>query len=395
MVKLMRQDPDSVSSVLSELFRLAALTRETAAATLSVSVSTVNNWCIGRSTMRLHQFAKLVSMASASGASRATVQTLVYRLLNAHGLSKEAGLKLMPPARILSQDIVLFVAPQALSRGNRMAIVGVRQYLTQTGVDVLVASAYGSSPVMDHSLADLIMAVDFRGVLVSKMMDEASVQTIADAAFQKGTPLIGVFNDYGLDRQATGIVEIDDHDIGRKAANFLLEHGHTKMAFFSTIGINRVYQMRFEGFRNAIREANAQLPDENIFWVQRVADLPPDAGLFEEQSHLACAKRIAGQLLEGTIDGVFCGSERATDALAQVLEAAGPRAELFLNNSMVGLATSRWPDTTKGPRFPYIFVPAYEIGRQAAKLVVVALKEDVAPGVVYRVEIPCDLVLPA
>jgi DNA-binding LacI/PurR family transcriptional regulator len=74
-----------------------------------------------------------------------------------------------------------------------------------------------------------------------------------------------IFTDsYSSLRQVTN-VGIDDYKGGMLAAKCFLEHGHTSCAFVGyTPDTSLLVQQRLEGFRDTLRQAGAELPDEHI-----------------------------------------------------------------------------------------------------------------------------------
>ena len=347
--------------------------REGLAETLRVSVDTVNNWCSGRATMRLNHFAEILSALAARGMPRPELQRFVLDMLTEHGLSGLGGHELLPPARVTKIETVLYLAPDVLTKGNRLASVGARDYLRQIGISLFLSSADLAVPQHDRSLADFVAANEPRGVMISRLSDAEWAHTVIEGARSQGIPVVALFERHSLQESVSGFVGIDNEGIGYTAGKYLLEQGHRRAGFVGRVEGDNSESARFNGFVRAFSEAGLKISDDLIFAIRS----PGPLGLINDQpDQISAASSAVNRLLDETISGVFCGSEHDTVAFVRSLDRVASPSLFRHQLGVVGIAMDDWADFLLGPSFSYIRIPAYEIGRDAAKLTMApALKE--------------------
>ncbi len=372
------------------MMRRAGLTREQVAERLSVSIDTVDNWCRDRSTMRLPQFGAFLSMLVESGMPPREVQNLLSDLLASSGLSPEASLKLLPPARVVREDVVLFVAPDMLSRGVRFIVAGARDYLRQMGVDLLVASAYGSVPLFGSMLADTILATNPRGVILCADIDPAVIRLILDVARERKTPVIGVAHPLEFQETFTATVAIDNHALGYQSGRFLLDQGHTRIGYIGLWRAGRIGTDRLLGLQEALLKSGVTIPADGVFLGTSTLEGTATPLIDDVPSWTPLARKVLRSLSSGELTAVFCSWDPAALAIVQeagyfdhVLEREGPVG-------LVVIATSRWPELVSGPRIAYFVLPLYDMGREAARLVSLTAANGAEKLTVRHIELQCQ-----
>jgi LacI family transcriptional regulator len=373
-------------SSLGTILRYYKLAREQLAETLGVSVDTVNNWCSGRTTMRLNHFAKILSALAGNGMLPPELQRFVLDMLTENGLSGLAGHRLLPPARVTKIETVLYIAPEVLTKGNRLASVGARDYLREIGISLLLSSADPAVPQHDRSLADFIMANEPRGVMISRLTDAVWAHTVIEGTLNLRIPVIALFERSNLQESVNGFVGIDNEGIGYTAGKYLLEQGHRRAGFIGQIEGANSESARFNGFVRAYSEVGLKISDASVFAVRS----PGALGLINDQpDQISAASTAVNQLLDETISGVFCGSEHDTVAFVRALDRVGSLSLFQHQLGVVGITMDDWADFLLGPSFSYIRIPAYEIGREAAKLIMAsALKKATRE---FTVVLPSEL----
>lgn len=352
---------------LHSALRRYDVAREQLAEAAGVSIDTVNNWCSGRSMMRLNHFAATVSLLVKFGMPRPELQRFVLDVLTEHGLSGPAGHDLLPPARIGDVESVLYVAPEVLTKSNRLSSVGARDYLRPLGVGLLMTSADSNLPLLDRSLADFVMANQPKGMIISRLINGEWAHTMIEAATSLGIPVVATFERSGLRHPVARFVGIDNDGIGYTAGKYLLSKGHIDVGFIGRVGMNNAEDARFRGMARACSEAGLKIDEANIFNKSASGE---QMGLINDRpDQMSAASAAFGRITEGKISGVFCGSEHDTVAFVRSIDSLNPVALFRRRIGVVGIAMDDWADFLLGPSFAYIRIPAYQIGKEAAKLI--------------------------
>ncbi|MEX0925700.1 MAG: substrate-binding domain-containing protein [Dehalococcoidia bacterium] len=350
---------------LSDVLRQYDVAREDLAELADVSLDTVNNWCSGRSTLRLHHFATLLSVLTAKGLKGHELQQFVLDILTHHGLSSIAGHQLLPPARTLHGGAVLYVAQETLTKANYLAALGAREYLRPLGSGLLLTSADSDVAHFDRAIADFVVANDPDGIIISRLWNADWAHTIIDAANSAGVPVIAIFERHGLTDPVKFFVGIDNEDIGYSAAKVLLERCESRIGFLGRTAGENSEAIRFRGFNRALDEAGVSIDPHHVFQTEAPDWIDMISGRLLGRTRAVSA---AERLLDGGITGIFCASEHDTIALIQALERARALTSLLGDVAVMGVAMDAWADFLLCPGFSYVQVPAYDIGRDAAKL---------------------------
>ena len=228
-------------------------------------------------------------------------------------------------------------------------------------------------PQHDRSLADFVVANEPRGVIISRLAHAEWANTVIDGSRSLRIPVIALFERHSLQESVNGFVGIDNEGIGYTAGKRLLEQGHKRAGFIGHVEGANSESARFNGFVRAFSEVGLKISDDWVFAVRS----PGALGLINDQpDQVSAASSAVNRLLDETISGVFCGSEHDTVAFVRSLDRVNSLSLFRHQLGVVGIAMDDWADFLLGPSFSYIRIPAYEIGREAAKLIMApALKE--------------------
>jgi LacI family transcriptional regulator len=308
-------------------------------------------------------------VADAAGVSVATVS----RVLNGGAVKEDTA------ARVLAAVTTLGYTPNALTRSifsGRSTTIGVviRDLASPFYLDLVrgideVASAHGSLVMFANTdrRADLeaahVRTMDeqrVRGLIVTTG-ETSDDRTRGMAA--NGTPCVVVARTVPDPPPGLHSVSLDNHAAGRVAAAHLAACGRTSVAVVR--GQRPSQHERVAGLRAGL--ADAGLP-------------PPEVA--ETGTEAAVAPAVAGLLRRGP-DAVVCLTGRLTVATYQALTAAG-RA---VPDDVAFLTVDEFP-WAAALGITVVAQPSYDMGRQAATLVVEAPAEPVrsvfAPTLVPR-----------
>ena len=346
------------------------MTREQLAEAAAVSVDTVNNWCVGRSSMRVKHLAACLSLLAASGGSGTELQRVVVELLRREGLTSRGSIKMDPFFGFSSQQAVLFIAPQVSSRSNRLAALGAQDYLSQLGLELIQVSAGESPSELKRCLADLIVGTGIYGIIVSRVSDPEWIETIREAVAIRRTPCVRLFEDYGMGGTPPRFAFVDNVSVGYRAGLYLSKLGHRRIGFFGLHAETTTEVARFQGFAQALKEARLTVPPDHQIWGSMPPSTrSPEVFVADEVGIQPEALIALRYLQQGHISAIFCASELATMAFATSanLQRLGPGE--WDDWGLVGVAFSTWPESLVPRKLPYILIPAYEVGKQGARLV--------------------------
>lgn len=367
----------TAGAALTQILKRSRLNREQLAEVLSVSVDTVNNWCRNRSSMRLSQMVILLSTAIERGMAPAEVRQLAAELLTGSGLSQEAASKLLPPARSIQTKLVLFLAPESLTLGNRLLAAGAADFLRAMDVDMLLASTYGSVPDFGQRLADVILATRPVGIIVCGDIPSPLVRSVTDTAEERSIPLVFV-QDFPRDwRDRPGVVAgqvgTSSFAMGLEAGRFLIRQGHRKIGYFGPSLKFRNFEDRFVGLKAALEEENLPFDRDHTFFMPLPGDKHILATIDNLSSWTVLAEEAVGALASGSVEALFVVSDPSSLAVYIALANHGMGLQETDPIVMVGVVGSDWPERIPGPRIAYIEVPLYQMGREAAKLIAIDL----------------------
>lgn len=165
----------------------------------------------------------------------------------------------------------------------------------------------------------------------------------------------------------------DERGGGRAAAEPLLRSGHTRIAHLAGRAGSWATKQRLRGFREALREADLDLPEQ---WL-RFGTFRIDSGY-----------ELMRELLSGgdRPTAVFCGNDRMALGAYLAIKEAGLRVPEDI--SVVGYDDQEELASDIAPSLTTVALPFYEMGRWAVQ----SLLDGDVSGLPPRTLIPCPLV---
>lgn len=253
-----------------------------------------------------------------------------------------------------------------------LLIAGAGDVARDHGYSVLVQ---GGRP--DQLIADLLSPL-FEGRAdgaVIQLSGPRSVrrQTI-DMASSAGLSIV-IIDETGLSAGVMG-VRAQQETGARLLAEFLIENGHTRIGFIGAAVPWAVVEQRLAGFRTAMRRAGL--------------DVDPDLILLEATYQARDGELLARRLLESRKPptAIMC----ATDLLAAGAMRAARTLGLDVPKdvAVTGFNDFEFSEYLQPP-LTTVRVPAYEMGRAAASMLISAIEDRVPPE--QSAVFPTELVL--
>jgi LacI family transcriptional regulator len=248
---------------------------------------------------------------------------------------------------------IAVVVPEIANNFFALAINGIQSAAREKGYHVLIYVTNENDKIETESLRHLQNGrID--GLLISvsnKTVNDENLQQLQ----QQGTPI--VFFDRVRDDFGTAKVTTDDFESGFKAAEHLIQQGCKKIAYLQvskklSIGVNRL-----SGYLEALKKYN--LPQDKKLVIDCVDD---------RQKNYAMIRT----LLHGKDrpDGIFASVEHLAITTYQVCK----DLELNIPNEVKVISFSNLEAASfLNPSLTTITQPAFEIGKQAAGILLKAL----------------------
>ena len=307
-------------------------------------------------------------VAAAAGVSPATVSRVlngnsdVNAELRARVLAavSELGYRPNGAARSLRTraTLVLGIIISDITNPFFTAMVrGVEDAAQEAGYSVILANA-DEDLEKESRYVEVAVAEQMAGVVLSPA---SSTQTRLDILTERNIPVVTI------DRRIRGAqfdsVTINNRHVARQAAAHLIEQGCKRIGFVAGPSVTTTARERLAGYNAAMRAAGRPI-DESLI---ASANFRIEGGYDAARTLLRSPRRPDGMLVSNNLMTVG-----ALDALSEAgLEMPGDIA-------FVGFDEVTWA-LGKRARVTAVQQPTYEIGRQAADLLLARIRGDKSP----------------
>jgi LacI family transcriptional regulator len=148
-----------------------------------------------------------------------------------------------------------FTAPSFVQR-----LRGIASSLSKENFDLIIYTVDSNNRLQSY-LSTIPLTGNLDGlVIMSLPIDESDVKRL----IEHNLPTVLIEFPHPL----INSVEIDDMDGGKKAAEYLIKKGHRRIAFLGDTDLPEYsihpVSLRLQGFRNALKAANLEIPDEFV-----------------------------------------------------------------------------------------------------------------------------------
>lgn len=228
---------------------------------------------------------------------------------------------------------------------------GVFDTCCENGFTVLLGSSE-LSPVQEMQSIETLTSQRVEGLIISPLQDqEMDFSYLADLQREK-YPLVtlGLIKNY-----TTNVVDIDNISAAYQAVKYLIELGHTEIAYFAGPSYSSHSNDRLAGFQQAFIDHNLPIPKNFIQQVGSYIGNSYQVGkeFFSQNNNLPTA--------------VFCYNDLVAIGLINALLEFGIQVPDQV--SVIGFDNIDICESVKIP-LTTVHVPAYDIGRKAAELLI-------------------------
>lgn len=237
---------------------------------------------------------------------------------------------------------------------------GVYDACSQLGYSVLLGSSELSADKETEILKALISKrVD--GLIISPLQSEESDFTYLANLLNDNYPLVvlGMITNY-----STNIVDIDNIKAAYDAVSYLIQHGHTKIAYFAGPIHSGHGQRRLEGYKQALIDHNLPIDKDYIIQVE-----PYTPNGYE------AAKKLFSKNME-LPTAIFCYNDLVAIGVINALTELG--VDIPKDVSVMGFDNIDFSRYVKIP-LTTIQMPAYDIGKSAANLLIKQISNSSSP----------------
>ncbi len=237
---------------------------------------------------------------------------------------------------------------------------GVYDECSQLGYSVLLGSSELSTDKETEIIKTLVSKrVD--GLIISPLQSEESDFTYLHNLLKDNYPVVvlGMITNY-----STNVVDIDNIKAAYDAVSYLIEHGHRRIAYFAGPVHSGHGQRRLEGYKQALSDHNLPIDKNYIVPIEPYVPNGYDAGkeLFTKNIELPTA--------------VFCYNDLVAIGLVNALTEMG--IEVPNSVSVMGFDNIDFGKYVKIP-LTTIQMPAYDIGKSAANLLIKQINSSSSP----------------
>ncbi|QDA61708.1 LacI family transcriptional regulator [Hymenobacter jejuensis] len=265
------------------------------------------------------------------------------------------------------------VIPEVANNFFSLAINGIEEIARYNGYHVLIYLTHDDYS-RELSIAQHLASGRADGILMSVASESLDFSHL-DILKTKNVPL--VFFDRVCEEIATANVTTDDYDSGYKATEHLISVGCRSIAYLLVSSNLSIGQKRMQGYLDALRDHGLAAD----------ADLVVNGGNEHEQN-VALIKALLQRRPD--IDGLFASVESlamSSYQACQDLQLSIPQDIKIISFSNLEIAA------LLGPSLTTITQPAYDIGKEAAKILFQAITKNrpVLPS--HSVELKSELIV--
>ncbi|TGE08647.1 LacI family DNA-binding transcriptional regulator [Hymenobacter fodinae] len=247
------------------------------------------------------------------------------------------------------------VIPEVNNHFFSLAINGIEEVARQSGYHVLIYLTHEDYE-REVAITQYLMGGRVDGLLISVASGSQEFSHLEKLYASK--PAI-VFFDRVCDAIQTANVTTNDYESGYLATQHLIEAGCTRVAHLLVSGNLSIGRMRMQGYQAALQDAGIEF-DETLV-------LEGDA---DDETNTALITDMLRSRPD--VDGIFASVERLVISSYQACQALGraiPQDVKIIGFSNLGVASLLAPSLTT------ITQPAYEIGKEAANILLKAIEK--------------------
>ena len=231
-------------------------------------------------------------------------------------------------------------------------LAGIQSCVMERGYHLMIYSHTTTSGRITEGELTHSRYVDGVIVLNTRMCSQRDMQyTIED--LQQADIRFVMINCYSGQNEIN-YVGVDDFAVGRAGAEYLLREGHTRIALISGAARSPMTPQLHAGFKQALKSAGIKMN--------------PDLHLYSEYAPAAIHDKVIQWLSQANPPtAIFCGDDQFAPDVYKVIE--GLKLNIPQDVSVIGRGNLPVGSVMR-PTLTTIAIPAFEMGRQAAELLI-------------------------
>ena len=139
-------------------------------------------------------------------------------------------------------------------------VLGARSYAGERGYTLLVASSEGEYEA-ERRAVELLQAKDVDGLIATPVLDEHADLSHFFELKRRNFPFVLLEEIWGV---RASLVDVDNVEASRRAVEYLIEHGHTRIVHFAGPGYSTHSQERIDGVRRACSASRLIFTDADV-----------------------------------------------------------------------------------------------------------------------------------
>jgi LacI family transcriptional regulator/LacI family repressor for deo operon, udp, cdd, tsx, nupC, and nupG len=190
-------------------------------------------------------------------------------------------------------------------------VLGARSVAEEHGYTLLVATSEGEYET-ERRAVDLLRAKGIDGLIVTPVLDESADLTHLFDLKRRNFPFVLLEQVIGV---RASLVDVENEDASRRATEYLIAQGHTRLAHFSGPTYSMHSQERVDGTRRACSASRLILTDDHII----------QAGAHLADGYRAGIAYFRGRAPEERATAVTCYNDLVAIGLYRALAELGLR----------------------------------------------------------------------
>jgi LacI family transcriptional regulator len=239
------------------------------------------------------QRATINDVARQAGVSKATVSAVINDSGTVKGSTRDRVLAAIDVLNYRPTQIIHTSARKTRSIGLLIkeidnpyyaeVVLGARAHANEKGYTLLVASSEGEYDA-ERRAVELLQAKDVEGLIATPVLDEHADLSHFFELKRRNFPFVLLEEVRGV---PASLVDVDNRDASRKAVEYLIHHGHTRIVHFAGPSYSMHSEERVDGVRRAYSASHLIFNDDVVI----------EAGAHLADGHraaLACFRKRTG-----------------------------------------------------------------------------------------------------
>jgi LacI family transcriptional regulator/LacI family repressor for deo operon, udp, cdd, tsx, nupC, and nupG len=216
------------------------------------------------------QRATINDVARQAGVSKATVSAVINDSASVKGSTRDRVLAAIDVLNYRPSQATRATARRTKSIGLLIkeidnpyyaeVVLGARAHANEQGYTLLVASSEGEYDA-ERRAVELIQAKDVEGLIATPVLDEHADLSHFFELKRRNFPFVLLEEVRGV---PASIVDVDNREASRKAVQYLIQQGHSRIAHFAGPSYSMHSEERIDGVRHACSASHLIFTDNDV-----------------------------------------------------------------------------------------------------------------------------------